>query len=244
MDRCILVCCAMNCEADLLIEKLKNPNTLVIGKYKYVSGKIGNNNVVVGVSGIGVSNMACMIGMANCTFDISCLVNYGLSGGYGNDIHRGDVVVGLECVNIGSYYDDPLNLITFYEDNDNDYKEYNGSSYLVNVAQNLVIDKHDTNYYYGRLGSGDCWNKKNTEALHEKYNIDCEDMESISVYKVGDNLDIPHISIRGISNNESLGEEYIQSIYQVIVKNLVDFISEYVSKIDVEQLSIGKKLVK
>ena len=45
-------------------------------------------------------------------------------------------------------------------------------------------------------------------SLYNKYGVLCEDMETISMYTIANKYNIPCISIRGISNNEVLDEEY------------------------------------
>lgn len=60
--------------------------------------------------------------------------------------------------------------------------------------------------------------------LHKKYGILCEDMESISVYTISNLYNVPVISIRVISNNEILNEEYERDLgieSQKIVKELI-----------------------
>ena len=60
--------------------------------------------------------------------------------------------------------------------------------------------------------------------LHKKYGILCEDMESTSVYTISNLYNVPVISIRVISNNEILNEEYERDLgieSQKIVKELI-----------------------
>lgn len=80
---------------------------------------------------------------------------------------------------------------------------------------------------FGRLASGNIWNKdkKRIQFLNEKYNVICEDMESISIYKTANLLEVPAICIRGISNNEVLEENYDASVgkeLQLFVEKLIE----------------------
>lgn len=80
---------------------------------------------------------------------------------------------------------------------------------------------------FGRLASGNIWNKNKDRIkyLNERYNVVCEDMESIAVYKVADFFDVPAVCIRGISNNEVLEEAYDVSVskkLQIFVEKLIE----------------------
>ena len=77
-----------------------------------------------------------------------------------------------------------------------------------------------------QLEAGDIWNMEADRImlLHKKYGILCEDMESISVYTISNLYNVPVISIRVISNNEILNEEYERDLgieSQKIVKELI-----------------------
>ena len=67
---------------------------------------------------------------------------------------------------------------------------------------------------FGTIGSGDCWNREidRIEFLYKEYKVLCEDMETISVYKIAKKYNVPVIGIRVISDNEMLEEEYERSI--------------------------------
>ena len=67
------------------------------------------------------------------------------------------------------------------------------------------------------MGSGDVWNNEKDRLLwlSEKYDIICEDMETISTYQIGLKFNIPTIGIRILSNNLLLGEEYDKSVGKI-----------------------------
>lgn len=63
--------------------------------------------------------------------------------------------------------------------------------------------------------------------LNKKYRIICEDMESISIYKIANMYNIPVISVKIISNNEILNEKYdrntgieVQKFTEDIIKSI------------------------
>lgn len=224
----ILIAVAMECEATPLIEKLENDSIKVIHGYTFHIGKINNKNVIIGISNIGIINMSSMISIAIMKFDINIILNYGLSGGYGN-IHKGQIIVGKECININSYITkkdkkiniNNINLASFYNKN-NEISIYKADNNLLNIIKSI-----DNNIIYGRIGSGDVWNKEEEKInfLYNNYNVLCEDMESIAVYQVSNKFNIPSISIRIISNNEILNEEYDDTIINDLVKSIIKFIN-------------------
>ena len=69
-------------------------------------------------------------------------------------------------------------------------------------------------FFFGRIGSGDVWNKEIDRILmfNEKYQTLCEEMEGYAIAKVANTYEIPMINIRAISNNEVLGESYIREV--------------------------------
>lgn len=220
MNDSILVCVAMKMEAKLLLDKIESCDYKKILGFDFYTGKMGNNNIIVGISGIGLINMSSMISVAVSNFKINSLINYGLSGGYGN-LHIGDIVIGSECININSFCDSVDNLVTFSDESFNKLVIYNGSSMLIDTTKKINYD----NIHFLRLGSGDVWNKNadKIKMLSTKYNVACEDMESIAVYQLADKYELPCISIRCISNNEILSESYDESV----IDNLIDFVYRY-----------------
>ena len=183
------------------------------------------------MSGIGTINMSFMLMLICNKYKISKIINYGLSGGYEEDINTGDIIVGRECMNINSYTTKKsknvdisnLEFKTFDEDRD-ELVIYNADKTLLDE-----VVKSNNNIKIGRLGSGDVWNKEHDKIklLNKKYNILCEDMESIAVYQISNKLNIPSISIRGISNNEILNQEYDKNV----INKLVDFVYNYINLI-------------
>ena len=97
---------------------------------------------------------------------------------------------------------------------------------LVKLAEEEA-KKQALSYVVGTMGSGDVWNNEKDRLLwlSEKYDIICEDMETISTYQIGLKFNIPTIGIRILSNNLLLGEEYDKSVGKIgqeYIYNLVE----------------------
>lgn len=82
--------------------------------------------------------------------------------------------------------------------------------------------------HFGRLASGNIWNKnkERIKYINQRYGAICEDMESIAIYKVADIYNIPAVCIKGISNNEVLGESYDYSVSHKMQKVTEKIIQE------------------
>ena len=208
----------MDVEAKVLLDEMTSVKDISSDGFKLFSGFIGDSYIILGVSGIGVINATMMSFYAGYEFKPSYVVNYGIAGGHSKDIHVGDLVIGNECININSYVTskclegegvNPLSwdIVDFTT---NQLKIYKSDDKLVELALNLSDSYKDGNVWYGRIGSGDIWNREVDRImyLNKEYNTLCEDMESISVYSVGDKFNIPVISMKIISNNEVNNEEY------------------------------------
>lgn len=94
----------------------------------------------------------------------------------------------------------------------NTYKKIKSDQYLIEA---LKIDGNRSSswkdsIYFGTIGSGDIWDNEydRIELLNKKYNVLCEDMESIAAYTICEKLNVPILGIRMISNNKLINEEY------------------------------------
>ena len=72
----------------------------------------------------------------------------------------------------------------------------------------------------GRLGSGDIWNKEYDKIMifHNKYGVCGEDMEGYAMYQAAEKFNIPALSIKGVSNNEILGEAYDYTVMEKLTE--------------------------
>lgn len=137
-----------------------------------------------------------------------------LHGGYTKDIHKGDIVIGIDAINITSVEPkgegkniEDYEITTFLHGEENKLIYRKADKKLVEFIKEKF---KDDNLHFGIVGSGDIFNK-NKEVINninKKYGVICEDMECVSIYQVAKIFNIPVVSIKGISNNEVLEEEY------------------------------------
>ena len=119
-------------------------------------------------------------------------------------------------------------LLTFLSGEQDRLIEEKASQDLIAVAKKINNSKYG-NIYIGKIGSGDVWNREIERILYlnRNYDILCEDMESIATYTIANSQNIPVISIKMISDNSLIGEEYNREVG----KYLEDFILKYITKI-------------
>lgn len=215
----IVIMAAIEVEANFLLEKLENLKCENVGKYKFYEGTIKGYPVVVCRCYVMSTNAAVATYIAIQKYQPLAIISQGTAGAHGKNIHTGDIVVGQKCMNIVSYRTpykkegegsnslewEPVNFIC----GEDDRLEYqNGDEHLIELAQKVQYT--DGTVHFGTLGSGDGWNHETDRILwlNKEYGTLCEDMESIAIYIVANDFDIPVIGIRIISNNEILGEPY------------------------------------
>ena len=154
------------------------------------------------------------------------------------DIHTKDIIIATTISNINSYRTPELKekegsnpnnweLLTFLSGETDRYIEYDSNEHLLELTKK--IEYLNGNIVYGKIGSGDAWNREVDRILHlnQKYGIICEDMESVAIYRIANKYNIPVISIKIISDNSLIGEEYNRDVGIY----LQEFIYEYLLKI-------------
>ena len=216
MKKTIAVVCAMKSEAQPLIDKLADLKEEKAYGFEFYSGRLNENNLIICISGVGMVNMASLVTYAAVKYSPDCFFNYGIIGGYG-DIHKGSLIIIDDCININSTLYDAApqgagtslsraRLVTFSESLDAEPVVYKSDKDLVTAAEKVASD----DVIHGRLGSGDMWNKEYDKMMlfYSRYGVCGEDMEGYAMYQAADRFGIPALSLKGVSNNEILGEAY------------------------------------
>lgn len=220
-ERPILIIAAMeDAELEYLKEKLNNQKKVENNVCTFIEGEMFGKNIVLCASNIGTINAAASLTLAIEKYNPKAIINEGIAGGIGNNVHTGDIVVGIDTINIASYESEKRklgegingynDLVSFIIGEENHLVPQKADSKLVELARKTEICIENKKIHYGRIGSGDVWNKEVDKImyLYKEYGVLCEDMETISIYTVANKYNIPCISIKCISDNEVLGEEY------------------------------------
>ena len=170
------------------------------------------------------------------------IINFGIAGATDKNLHIKDIVIGEKCLNINSYRTpekketegsnpNTWELLTFLSGETDRLIEYQSDKSLIEITKKINLEKNQK-LYYGKIGSGDAWNREIDRILYlnKNYQILCEDMESIAVYTLANQYNIPVISIKMISDNSLIGEEYNREIGIY----LQDYILNYLKQLIIE----------
>jgi adenosylhomocysteine nucleosidase len=233
MSKTIAVVCAMKSEAQPLIDRMSDLKDESCHNFEIYRGTLGENKLLICVSGVGMVNMAALVTYISIRYSPDCLFNYGIIGGYG-DIHKGSLIIVKDCININSTMFEAApegagtslsraKLVTFSESIDNSPVIYKSDEKLISVA----LSAADNDIIRGRLGSGDMWNKEYDKIMlfYNEFNVCGEDMEGYAMYQVADKFGIPALSVKGVSNNEILGQAYDYSVMETLNEFVFDVLN-------------------
>ncbi len=220
----ILVQGAMDMEVAVLIKALTNPKESTYGSWTYWKGNIGDSEVIVSRTEIGLVNAAAATAIGIEKFKPTMIINQGTSGGYPKELHAGDIVIGSKIINIGATRSDRKE--SDVRENPRDWKffgdvqsfrikgqvvEHNyfeSDSKLSDIAKNIKYEHGKV--VLGTIGSADQWNREldRIKYLHDTYGISTEEMESVAAAQVSKAFDVPFLAVRILSNSEINKEEF------------------------------------
>lgn len=222
MHKPIIIMGAME-DVELNILK-RNLSDIKVEKEKtctFYTGYLFEKKVVLCAINIGVINSSVATLLAILKYNPKAIILQGIAGGHGYDIHVNDIVVATETININTL--ETANKCKGEGSNSLEWKlnNFGDESENINICSDEKLLKMAKNIKYlhgnvlfGRVGSGDVWNKEADRILmlNEKYQTLCEEMEGYAANKVASVHGIPFINIRAISNNEILGENYKREV--------------------------------
>ena len=233
MSKTIAVVCAMKSEAQPLIDRMSDLKDESCHNFEIYRGTLGENKLLICVSGVGMVNMAALVTYISIRYSPDCLFNYGIIGGYG-DIHKGSLIIVKDCININSTMFEAApegagtslsraKLVTFSESIDNSPVIYKSDEKLISVALSAAVN----DIIRGRLGSGDMWNNEYDKIMlfYNEFNVCGEDMEGYAMYQVANIFNIPALSVKGVSNNEILGQAYDYSVMETLNEFVFDVLN-------------------
>ena len=124
-------------------------------------------------------------------------------------------------------------LLTFLSGQPDRYIEYSADDWLLGLSKEVKYDNGSV--IYAKIGSGDVWNREVDRMLflNREYGVLAEDMESVSIYQLCNRLNIPVISIKIISDNGLIGEDYDRNVGVY----LQDYIYSYLRLVSEKKIS-------
>ena len=221
MPKILIISAMADVELNHLIENLEDKKIEETKLCKFYIGKIYNKEIILCDSKIGLINTAAATTLGIEKYKPDYIINQGCAGSISRNIHKSDIVIGTDCVNITSintkfkeegqgYSLDDWELINFVAGEKDRLIPQPASDELIKKVKQIEKNYTYGKVHYGRIGSGDIWNSECDWLikLNKKYEILCEEMEGIAVYTIANQYKIPAIDIRVISDNEILKEEY------------------------------------
>ncbi len=170
--------------------------------------------VIVQLTKMGMVHAAMATMTAIYEFRPDIIVNQGTAGAQVEALSSGDMVIGQRAVNVHSIempkrgYGEGIAPVD-WRGMATEYLEADKG--LVHLfAEGIGEHTRTGTVIAGTLGSGDLFSKEKDRImwLHETFGNVSEDMESFAVYAACRECQIPCVSIRVISNNELLDEDY------------------------------------
>lgn len=239
MSKILIIAAMADVELNYLISNLEDCKIEKTNLCKFYVGKIYEKEIILCDSKVGLINAAAATTLAIEKYQPDYIINQGCAGGFGRNIHKSDIVVGTECINITSimtkfkkegegYSLDDWELINYLAGEKDRLVPQKASDKLIKMIRQMEDTYIEGKIHYGVIGSGDIWNKECDWIiyLNKKYGILCEDMEGMAIYTVANQYKIPAIDIRVISDNEILKEEYDRNISINIQKFTMNLLKE------------------
>lgn len=222
-QRPILIQGAMTSEVGELIKALEKPVVYWHMHYLFVAGTYKDYPVVISRTEIGMENAAASTVLAIEKFNPIAIINQGTAGGYDPALHLNDIVIGEKSINCSAYIEDymPAGEYDVTKKKLRGIPAYTGiyefvrvpefaaDEKLLKIAKRAALDKN-FNVTVGTIGSADSWHNSvdHINFLHEKYGIDCEEMETNSAAQMCYTAGVPFIGVRVISDNALTGEKF------------------------------------
>jgi len=212
----ILIQGAMDSELTLLIQATAPHKFEQVGNFRFWKGAVADTPVVICKTGIGVINAAAATALAVQRYSPRCILNQGTAGAHTRALAVGDVIVGEQVCYLSSFStersrgEDPLNpwKPAAFQSPEGETISYHANEVMLRAAKAALAD--EPRVTFGCIGSGDLWTRdpSSLQALHDMHGTLCEEMEAAAVYLTANNLGVPVLSIRVISNNEGTGEPF------------------------------------
>lgn len=218
---------AMEIEVQVYVDRLSSVTVETKGEHKFYHGFFKEYPVIISQTNIGMVNATIATTLAVTQYEPVMILNQGVAGAHDTDLHVGDMVIGESAVAINSFerpfaksgvhYQDWI-ATDFY----NKIQPMKSDVSLVDLYDSATF-KHGKKIR-GVLGSGDVWNKEweHIDWLRDHLHSSCEDMETLAVYKVGEEFSVPVLGLRIISNNERTEEAYKPEVASYLQEFILD----------------------
>ena len=220
---------AMQEELEEILKIIEETNKKEIYDITYIEGKVGENNIIITLSGIGKVNAARTTQILIDKLNVECIINVGSAGALNPILNIGDIVLGNKLIQ-HDFDITAFNHKKGYITGVGDYLECNED--LVKQFEKITnnIENKEYKTITGIIASGDIFcteiNMKNK--IYSKFNAECVEMEGAAIAQVAYLCNIPFIVIRSISdspngNNAIVFDEFVKLASARCAKILKEF---------------------
>ncbi len=186
---------AMPQEIAFLNAKLENKKETKLGGNTFYEGNLKNKHIVLVCAGIGKVNAAAATQLLATSFNVNCVIFSGIAGNMTSKISVGDVVISDELV----YHDAENRMIADTYPNMQIFKANENLVACAKEACNTLGIKN----IVGKIATGDLFigDTELKNAIAQKCNPDCVEMEGAAVAHVCAKNDIPFVVLRAMSDD-------------------------------------------
>ena len=224
--RPLLIQGAMDVETEIMMAALENKEDVTLGAWKYTKGTLDGYPVVISRTRIGMTNAAASTVLAIEHFNPVAILNQGTAGGHDPALHKYDIVLGKEVVNMGAYKTNfvekgkgikptewipmTLEVMDVETGEATELASFKGDEKLLEVANRVKDTYKKGKVVEGTIGSADEWNKEIDRILwlNKTLGTSAEEMETAAAAQIAETYNIPFLGIRILSNNEVHKEMY------------------------------------
>lgn len=220
---------AMDVEIRKLAGTIANPREERVGGWTFWIGDVDGYPVVVSKTLKGMENAAAATAIAAEHYHPAAIINQGTAGGHQADLHVGDIVLGAESLNLGSFKTgfrergrgsefaewQPLDLLRSdgsagQDPNARVMRRFRGDAALLAAAHGVSPPGAGARVVDGVIGSSEIWNSEldRIQRLHDQFGTTAEEMETASAAQIAGQFQVPFLGIRIISNNITNGGGY------------------------------------
>jgi len=188
----------MKLEAKPFLKALEGKKAKKRAGLKTYHGRIAGISVTIACCGVGVDKATAAVRSLIDNYDISQVIVAGTAGGIDSKLKIGDTVVSDDTL----FYDQSENPLQCVSPNDSGTCLKADPTMLESTKNAIEKDPPDHPVYFGRIATGKSFiTEKNREAIAERYQPLCADMETAAVAQVCHRKGIPFIAVRSISDS-------------------------------------------
>ncbi len=222
-------------EIKLVQQSLKDSKTQTLNGIQFVTGRIGNRNVVVAETGIGKTNAAMTTAFVLAHFRPERVLFTGIAGGVNPDLQPGDIVIARQT----GYHD--YHSVTFDQKPTNQTrnsvnKQPNPAYFLADSLlllralaavkqtrfENIPVTARPPSVSTGTVVTGDEFVNSQTrvDQLRAEHHADATEMEGAAVAQVCYQQRVPCLVIRSLSDKaNSNARQDMLTFYKIAARN-------------------------